>query len=97
MAKFLFSYRMPADFAPGQSGNEEAWGAWFGELGSSILEPGNPTFERTSLGNTKEGSVLSGYTVVQADDLESATTLAKGCPVLSRGGGVEVGAITEIM
>ena len=29
-----------------------------------------------------------------ADDLEAAVALAKGCPFLEDGGGVEVGALT---
>jgi len=33
--------------------------------------------------------------VVSADDLESAVTLAKGCPALRVGGGVEVGPVME--
>jgi len=40
-------------------------------------------------------SRLSGYSVVSADDLESAVTLAKGCPALRVGGGVEVGPVME--
>ena len=97
MAKFLFSYRVPKDSTAGDSGTMEAWTAWFQELGPAILEPGNPTYEVNSLGSTPKDSRVGGYTVIQADDLESATTLAKGCPVLSRGGGVEVGLITEVM
>ena len=34
--------------------------------------------------------ILGGLMVVQADDLEEATTLAHGCPALERGGCVEI-------
>ena len=33
---------------------------------------------------------LSGYSVLQADSLDAAAVLAKGCPVLEIGGTVEV-------
>lgn len=97
MAKFLFSYRMSNDYAPGGTDVMAAWTSWFGDLGSAILDPGNPTFEATPLGNCSADTHVGGYTVVQAEDLESAVTLAKGCPALSQNGGVEVGVITEIM
>jgi hypothetical protein len=97
MAKFLFSYRMPKNHTPGQPDAMAAWGAWFEELGSAILEPGNPTFESNSVGNTPADTRLGGYTIVEAVDLDAATTMAKGSPALAAGGGVEVGLIAEIM
>jgi len=30
---------------------------------------------------------VSGYTIIRADDLKSAVTVAKGCPGLQHGGG----------
>ena len=71
-----------------------AWGTWFGTLGSAIVDPGNPCGESRSLGAASGGS-LTGYTVLSADSLESATELAKGCPVLTDGGGVEVLDVTD--
>ena len=97
MAKFLFSYRVPKDYPPGQPDAMDAWTAWFQELGSAVLEPGNPTFESSTVGNTAGDTRLGGYSVVEAEDLESALTAAKGCPTVTRGGGVDVGLITEIM
>ena len=35
-------------------------------------------------------SRIGGYTVVTAESLDDATSLAKGCPALDAGGGVEV-------
>lgn len=97
MAKFLFAYRMPKGYEPGQSGAMEVWSAWFEGLGGAVVDHGNPTFESTGLGATPTDTRLGGYSIIEADDLESATTLAKGCPAVSSGGGVEVGLITEVM
>ncbi|HMD51960.1 MAG TPA: hypothetical protein VKG62_04540 [Solirubrobacteraceae bacterium] len=79
-----------------------AWGAWFGSLGSAIVDAGNPfgpSMTVASGGAVSEGgnSELTGYTVVQAEDLASAGELAKGCPVLSNGGTVEVYETFSVM
>lgn len=36
-----------------------------------------------------------GHSVVSAEDMDSAPALAKDCPVLRVGGGVEVGPVME--
>jgi hypothetical protein len=33
---------------------------------------------------------VNGYIVIEADDIDAATELAKGCPTLDAGGSVEV-------
>jgi len=96
MAKFLFSYRMSKDYVPGRPDAVAAWSAWFQELGASLVDPGNPVFERAGLGDCGADTALGGYSMITADDLDSALALAKGCPALQAGGGVEVGVITEL-
>jgi hypothetical protein len=94
MAKFIFSYRIPEDYA-GSADSMAAWMAWFEELGDRVVDRGAPVFERAVQGGRAAGSVLGGYSLVTADDLEAATVLAKGCPALP-GGTVEVGLLTEM-
>ena len=96
MAKFLFSYRMSKAYVPGQSDAAAVWAAWFQEMGASVTDRGNPTFESASLGDCGEDTGLGGYSLITADDLDAALALAKGCPALAAGGGVEVGLITEV-
>jgi hypothetical protein len=100
MATFLFSYRVPADYTPGDADQIEPWLAWFESMGASVVDRGNPIFESTTLGTAGTAGAdtkLGGYSLVSADDLEAAVALAKGCPALDiDGGGVEVGAITII-
>ena len=38
---------------------------------------------------------LGGFVVVRANDIDEATTLAHGCPVLDRGGSVEIRPLYE--
>jgi hypothetical protein len=96
MAKFLFSYRMAKTYVPGRPDAAAAWAAWFQEIRASVTDRGNPVFESASLGDCGDGTGLGGYSLIIADDLDAALALAKGCPALAAGGGVEVGPITEV-
>jgi hypothetical protein len=97
MTTFLFSYRMPTDYTPGNPDAAKAWGSFFEGIGSQLVDVGNPTFESTSLGTCDSSTThLGGFSLVTADDLEAAVAMAKASPAVANGGGVEVGVITEI-
>jgi hypothetical protein len=96
MPTFVFAYRMDPDFKPGRPESTAAWMAWFDSLGASVVEMGKPVFESTTIGAPAGATRLGGYSLVTADDLESAVALAKGCPAIDAGGGVEVGLLGEI-
>ncbi len=71
------------------------WGQWFGQLGSAVVDGGVPTgIAKTvsSGGSVSDGGSrsLTGYSIVSAENLDSAVELAKGCPVLEAGGAVDV-------
>jgi YCII-related domain len=97
MAKYVLAYRggsMPATPAE-QEAVMAAWVGWFGELGSAVVDGGNPFGPSRSVasdGSMKDGNDagLTGYSVLTADSLAAAADLAKGCPVLTNGGSVEV-------
>ena len=95
MAKLVFSYRVPADYRPNAETPAE-WGAWFGGMGPALVDVGNAITDYSSLGEVGgSGSRLIGYSVMSAEDLDSAVALAKDCPALRVGGGVEVGPVME--
>lgn len=97
MAKYVFIYKggqMGATQAE-RDAQYAAWGQWFGKLGSAVADGGNPFGPSkgvSSSGSVSEGgaSSLGGYSVIKADSLNAATELAKGCPILSNKGSVEV-------
>jgi hypothetical protein len=99
MPNYVFAYRMPGVRTPSQPDPEAAapWIEFRDALGEKVVDFGNPVFTSSSLGNCGAGTHLCGYSFVTAEDLESAVALAKGSPVVSAGGGVEVGEITELM
>jgi hypothetical protein len=97
MAKFVLAYQgggMPQTEAEQQAAMEQ-WMGWFGQLGASVVDGGNPfgTSKRIgSNGSVGEGGAasLTGYSIVDANDLDDAVEKAKGCPVLASGGSIDV-------
>ena len=80
-----------------------AWGQWFGGLGQALVDGGNPFSGQASSiasdGSVGQvgGSALTGYSILKADDLAAATNMAKGCPVLTSGGSIEVYETFQVM
>ena len=72
----------------------QAWDVWFGELGDSLVDGGNPASATKTI--AADGSVSddasgpSGYSILKADSLDAAVALAKGCPVLQGGASIQV-------
>jgi len=95
MPAYLLSFRLPRD--SGSTPDLRAgWTAFFAAISSHLEDLGNPVFERRSVGETGAGTVLGGYTIVDAAGLEEAAALAARCPLIGRGGGVEVGELTPL-
>jgi hypothetical protein len=87
-----------------QKASMDAWTGWFTELGAAVKDPGNP-FSGQAKTIASDGSVTdgsgggdaSGYTIIKADSLDAATTLAKSCPILAAGGALMVFETFDIM
>lgn len=98
MAKYLFVYhggsRPESEEEVAKVMN--AWGEWFGSMGSDVVDGGNPV--GTSSTVRSDGSVVndgganpaSGYSLVEASNIEDALAKAGNCPILGSGGSVEV-------
>jgi hypothetical protein len=95
MPTFLYAYRDPKCWTLGAD-SLTAWSAWYQGIGGDLVDRGNPVREVIPLGNCGPGTVLGGFSLVTADDLQAAVGLAKGCPGLRTSGGVEVGRIFEL-
>ncbi len=96
MPKFLFSYRLPENYQPGRPDAIADWTAFFAGMGDHVVDVGQPVSETTELGHCGAGTRPGGYSLIAADDLEAAVTLAKGCPALAEGAGVQVGQLAEL-
>jgi hypothetical protein len=77
------------------------WTAWFGKLGDALIDGGNPVSQARAI--SPDGSVMdattapSGYSIIKANNLDSAVELAKGCPVLRGGASVVVAETFAVM
>src|SRR5262245_9598083 len=95
MSKFIYLYRGPAtpmsDFTPEQQAAQaEAWGQWIGKLGPALTDGGAPFGQRMAIGDdgsSPEAGDLNGYSIVEAESLAAARSLADKHPFLSEGNG----------
>jgi hypothetical protein len=106
MPNYLLTYHGGGGMAQDQAERDKImaqWGKWFQDLGPALVDGGNPVMRAktiTSKGSVSDGggqNPVSGYSLIKANDLESAVKLARGCPVLSSGGSVEVGETVPAM
>ena len=70
----------------------------------ALVDPGNPTSPVAksidSNGKVSDGPVgamVTGYTIIKADSLDAAVTMARGCPVLKSNGQVTVFETFDVM
>ena len=96
MTKYVLTYSGGGDMP---STDEEiqqvmaAWEGWYTNLADAVVDGGNPTGAAKTIspdGSVTDGGNITGYTLIQADSLDAATDMAKGCPVLTNGGTVVV-------
>lgn len=105
MTKYLLSYHggdMPKDQTEGEAVTK-AWTDWMGSLGNALVEAGNPTSTAMTIapgGNVTNGggvNPVTGWSVIEAGDMDSAVKLAKGCPQLKANGSIEVSEVMALM
>ena len=98
MAKYLFVYHGGKNPTTEEEHKKvmDDWGNWFGTMGAAVIDGGNPAGPSHTVNS--DGTVVdnggsnpaSGYSLIEAETLEAALEMAKGCPILQRGGTVEV-------
>ncbi len=103
MPDFIFVYhggKAPESEAE-QKDAMARWGAWMGTNGPALKDPGNPvgmskTVSASGVSDNGGSNPASGYTIVSADDMDSALEMAKSNPMVADGGSVEVAEIYPI-
>lgn len=106
MSKYVLTYHGGAHEMPSSDAEKEqmmaAWEAWFGQLGDALVDGGAPFGPRVAL--TGDGSVtdgglvqdLNGFGVIEANSMEAAIELSKGCPVLAGGSTIQISEAIEM-
>ncbi len=92
MAKYIFAYHGGAAPESPEEGAEvmAKWNAWLGGLGDAVVDGGNPagpskTVSASGVADDGGANPISGYSLVQADSIDQAVEMAKGCPIMDHG------------
>ncbi len=109
MSEFLYVYRgaNPRGLSPEQLQQVmQKWMTWMQGLAQKghLKDRGNPLEPQGRLvtgatvtdGPYAEKDLVGGYSLIEARDLTEAAELSKGCPILERGGVVEVRPIMRM-
>lgn len=103
MAQFIMFYLGGDQPASPEEGKQHFnnYMEWLNDLGDSVVSPANPFKDTHTVkpdGSISSGSTttMSGYTIIKADSIISALSLAKTCPFLETGGSLEVSELIEI-
>ena len=99
MAKYVLVYQGGgmAETEEAQQASMAKWGAWFGSLGAAVVDGGAPFGPSAAVGGGASTTGLTGYSILEAADLDSAVKLASGCPVVDDGGSVDVYEAIDVM
>lgn len=104
MTKFLFVYHggVIPETKEAQAQVMDMWGRWFAGMGAAVVDGGNPVGRSATVLADKSvvahggANPTTGYSIVQAESLEAALVMAKGCPILAGNGSVEVAPLIDM-
>jgi hypothetical protein len=103
MPNFLLAYHgggVPAN-AEAEEAMMEAWNEWMATNAEVLLDIGTPV--GTSLMIGPDGSAsetaanqITGFAIIEADTMDGALAIARGCPILSEGGSIELSELADM-
>jgi hypothetical protein len=104
MPQFIYAYHGGKTPETAEEGAKQMalWEKWFGEMGEAVVIPGNPvgmskTVSASGVEDHGGANPLSGFTLIDAPDIDAATDMAMGCPMIVDGSGtIEVAPIIEM-
>lgn len=103
MPKFILAYHGKPDIRSKEQGAEhmQKWKDWSLGLGDAVVDPGMPvgasmTVSKDGVTDGVGANPLSGITIIQAETMEVAIGMVKGCPHLSGTGTIEVAQAMEM-
>ncbi len=92
MPNYIFAYHESKKPASPEEGAAlmAKWKDWVSDLGDTMVNPGTPvgmskTVSADGVTNDGGATPLMGFSVVQANDINAAITIAKTCPHLEIG------------
>jgi uncharacterized protein YciI len=103
MKQFVFVYlggNQPAD--PEEANKHiTKYMEWLSGLGGSVVIPTIPLKDTNTVGpdgKVREGggSAMSGFSIINAESMEAALSIAQACPFLEIGGSLEVSELMQM-
>jgi len=67
----------------------EAWGKWFASIGDKLVDGGSPLGPGREITHTgtkelpHDLGAITGYTMINADNMDEAVKIAKTCPIIT--------------
>jgi hypothetical protein len=97
MPSFLVTYH-GGGMPEGEQARQQAmadFGAWVGKMGDALTDPGAPlgpsmTVSADGVRPGAAGGPVGGYSLLRADDMDSAVALVRDHPFVARGGSLQV-------
>ncbi len=103
MTQFVFVYLGGNQPPNPEEANQhfEKYMAWLSSLGDAVVSPTIPLKDTHTVGPdrvVREGgrSAMSGFSIIKADSLEAALSIAQACPFLEIGGSLEVSELMQM-
>jgi len=81
-------------------GHFEKYTKWLASLGDAVVTPTIPLKDTTTVssdGTIREGgsSAMSGFSIIKAESMQAALSIAQACPFLEIGGSLEVSELMQ--
>jgi hypothetical protein len=101
MPKYVIAYHGGKKIESSQEGaaHMAKWKAWVSGLGDAVVNPGTPLGKGkliSSRGVSDGGAnLLTGFSMIMADNMEAALEMARGCPFLEIGT-IEIAEVMEM-
>lgn len=103
MAQYIITYLGGNQPSSPEEGKQHfaKYKEWLSSLGDSVVSPANPfknmhTVSPDGTVTTGGTTSMSGYTIIEADAMETALGMAKACPFLDIGGSLEVSELMQM-
>lgn len=103
MQKFMFAYHGGSTDMTQEEGKAHMgqWMAWMENLGEAVVDRGFAVGKSKTAGpkgilNDGGANPLSGYTVIQAADMDAALQMASESPHIAIGGSIEVAPVMNM-
>ena len=103
MAQYIITYLGGDQPSSPEEGKQHfaKYNEWLASLGGSAVSPANPLKDTSTVnpdGTVTNGSTtsMSGYTIIKAESMDAALSIAKACPFLDIGGSLEVSELMQM-